>query len=91
MPDGPGNGPAAGRSAAATGTAGERVLAAVGDPRQAEQVAQDIDYYVGVGRISDTEMGRLKLDIARLPDPQRRLMLARLAGALSSGQLEGRL
>ena len=91
MLDEPGNEPAAGRSAASTTAAQERAHAAAGETRQADQVAQDIDYYVGVGRISDAEMGRLKLDIARLPDQERRRMLARLAGALSSGQLDGRL
>lgn len=91
MLDEPGNEPAAGRSASAARTAADSRSAAIGEPRPVEQVAQDIDYYVGVGRISDAEMGRLKLDIARLPDQERRRMLARLAGALSSGQLDGRL
>jgi hypothetical protein len=65
--------------------------AAAGDPGQTEEVAHALDYYVSVGRISDAEMGRLKSDIARLPDPERRRMLAKLVGALNSGQLEGRL
>ena len=91
MFEAPGNEPAAGRSASAARTAADSRSAAIGEPRPVEQVAQDIDYYVGVGRISDAEMGRLKLDIARLPDQERRRMLARLAGALSSGQLDGRL
>jgi hypothetical protein len=65
--------------------------AAAGDPVRTEEVAHAIDYYISIGRISDAEMGRLKSDIARLPDPERRRMLARLVGALNSGQLEGRL
>lgn len=65
-------------------------LAAAGDTQRMETVAHDIDYYISVGYISDGEMSRLQSDIARLPDPERRRMLAKLVGALNSGQLEGR-
>ena len=55
-----------------------------------EQVAQQINYYRSVGSISDVDMQKLQLDIARLDPSSRSQMLRELNRALNSGQLEGR-
>lgn len=56
-----------------------------------EQISQQLEYYVSVGRISDAEMQKLQIDIAKLDADGRTEMLRELTRALNSGRLEGRL
>ena len=56
-----------------------------------EQLSQQLEYYVSVGRISDAEMQKLQIDIARLDAKGRTEMLRELTRALNSGRLEGQL
>lgn len=83
---------------ALTTVAPEETVAAEPDPvREAELqhqlawVDQEIDRYVGVGKISDLEMQLLQGEIAKLDKEGQRRMLGRLVRALNSGELEGRL
>ncbi len=55
-----------------------------------EQVSQQLDYYTTVGSISDLDMQKLQMDIAKLDDASRKEMLRKLTRALNSGQLDGR-
>ena len=59
--------------------------------RRRMQVEEQLNYFTGVGRISDAEMQRLQSEIARLDPASRREMLMELNRALNSGRLEGRL
>ncbi len=65
------------------------------DPVEAEQqrvqVLQQIEYYSSAGRISDAEMQKLQMEIARLDPAARTEALRALTRAMNSGQLEGRL
>ncbi len=56
-----------------------------------EQVAQQLNYYVSVGSVSDADMQKLQGEIAKLDEAGRTEMLRNLTRALNSGQLEGRL
>ncbi len=56
-----------------------------------ELVSEQINYFTSVGRISDAEMQKLQLDIAKLDAAGRAEALAELSRALNSGRLEGRL
>ena len=56
-----------------------------------EQISQQLEYYTSVGRISDAEMQKLQMDIAKLDAQGRTEMLRELTRALNSGRLEGRL
>lgn len=56
-----------------------------------EQLSQQLEYYVSVGSISDAEMQRLQIDIAKLDAKGRTEMLRELTRALNSGRLEGQL
>lgn len=58
---------------------------------QRQQVAQQLDYHTSVGRISDTDMQKLQMDIAKLDEAGRREMLGKLTQAMNSGGLKGRL
>ncbi len=58
---------------------------------QRDAVSQSIDYYVSVGRITEQEMSRLQLDIARLNPDDRRAMMGAIVKAMNTGQLNGRL
>jgi hypothetical protein len=55
------------------------------------QVAQQLETYVSVGSISDVDMQRLQMDIARLDAAGRTEMLGELSRAFNSGILGGRL
>ncbi len=57
---------------------------------QLEQVAQKIEYFESVGSISDVDMQKLQIEIARLNEAGRKEMLRELTRALNSGRLEGR-
>ena len=57
---------------------------------QFERVGQQIEYFSSVGHITDTEMGNLQTEIARLDQAGRREMLRKLTQALNSGAIEGR-
>ncbi len=59
--------------------------------RQRAQVFDQIDYFSSVGRISDVEMQKLQMDIARLDPAARTEALRELTRAINSGRLEGRL
>jgi hypothetical protein len=56
-----------------------------------EQVSQQLEYYVSIGSISNAEMQRLQMDIAKLDAKGRTEMLRELTRALNSGRLEGQL
>jgi len=58
---------------------------------QREMVAQSLEYYAGVGQITDAEMASLQTQIARLRDEDRRQMLGQLARMLDTGAIDGRL
>jgi hypothetical protein len=60
-------------------------------PQSAAAVRQEIDSFIGRGRIGEAEMADLQLKIGMLPLEQRREMLNRLTKALNSGQIEGQL
>lgn len=66
-----------------------------GNPEEAasrrEAVAQQLEYYASIGSISDIEMEKLQMDIARLDPASRTEMLRELTRALNSGRLEGQL
>lgn len=59
--------------------------------RRREQVAEQLSYYTSVGSISNAEMQKLQVDIARLDPASRKEMLMELNRALNSGRLEGQL
>jgi hypothetical protein len=56
-----------------------------------ELVAQQLEHYASVGSISDADMQKLQIDIAKLDDAGRMEMLRELSRAFNSGRLEGRL
>ena len=58
---------------------------------QRELISQQVEYYASVGSISDTDMQRLQIEIAKLDESSRKEMLRKLTRALNSGRLEGRL
>jgi len=64
------------------------------DPVELEQrrdtVDQQLEYYASVGSISDTDMQKLQMDIAKLDEAGRKEMLSKLTHAMNSGRLEGR-
>lgn len=57
---------------------------------QSDLVAQQIEYYLSVGRISELEMHKLQVEISKLDDAHRTEALRQLTRALNSGNLEGR-
>lgn len=63
----------------------------VEDQKQKELVAQQLSYHKSVGHISDSDMQKLQVEIARLDEAGRREMLGELSRAINSGQLDGRL
>ena len=71
------------------------IVASSVDPAEMEQkrelVAQQLEYHLTVGSISDIEMQQLQLDIARLDPAGRMEMLSKLSRAFNSGSLAGRL
>lgn len=58
---------------------------------QRELVTQQLEYYSSVGSISDSEMQKLQMEIAKLDDTGRTEMLRELSRAINSGRLEGQL
>jgi len=56
-----------------------------------ELVFQQLNYFMGVGRVSDIEMQKLQADIAKLDATGRNEALRELSRAINSGRLEGRL
>ena len=56
-----------------------------------DRVAERLDYFVSVGRITEAEMQQLQLEIARLDPDGRQEMLRKLGKVLNSGDVEGRL
>ena len=58
---------------------------------QRELVAQQLENFLNVGSISDADMQKLQMDIAKLDDAGRTEMLRELSRAFNSGRLEGRL
>ena len=58
--------------------------------RRREEVDQQLEYYASVGSISDTDMQKLQMNIARLDDAGRKEMLSKLTHAMNSGRLDGR-
>jgi hypothetical protein len=61
------------------------------DQRRQDSVAQQIEAYRAVGKITDGEMQALQADIADLDEDSRREMMSKLIRALNSGELQGRL
>ena len=58
---------------------------------QRDYIAQQIEYFASVGRISPADMDVLLAEIAKLDPAGRQEMLSELTRALNSGRLEGRL
>lgn len=63
----------------------------LGYERQRDAVAQSVDYYVSVGRITEREMSQLQMDIAQLNPDDRRAMMGAIVRAMNNGKLDGRL
>lgn len=59
--------------------------------RRRKDVAQSVDYYVSVGRITAPEMSRLQQDIAQLNPADRRAMMSAIVRAMNNGRLDGQL
>ena len=55
-----------------------------------QAVMAQIDYFRSVGRISESEMAQLQMDMARLRPAERSLALQTLTRAMGSGEIEGR-
>lgn len=58
---------------------------------QREQVAQQLEYHISVGTISEVDMARLQMEIGTLDEAGRRKMLGELTRAMNSGRLKGQL
>ena len=58
---------------------------------QRDLVVEQLQYHTSVGSISEADMSRLQMEIAKLDDSGRKEMLQMLTQALNSGDLEGRL
>jgi hypothetical protein len=58
---------------------------------QKELVAQQLAHHASIGSISDADMQKLQMDIAKLDDAGRIEMLRELSRAFNSGNFEGRL
>ena len=56
-----------------------------------DRVAESIDYYTRVGSISEQEMSRLQIEIARLQEGDRQQLMMELVRAMNEGSLDGRL
>ena len=63
---------------------------AIANDHQFERVSDQIDYFSSIGKISDTEMGELQFEIAKLDEAGRRAALRKLAQALNSKSIDGR-
>jgi hypothetical protein len=61
------------------------------DPQHLAAVSSQLDYFIGVGSISPSEMAALQEDIARLDASARKQMLGRLVRAMNTGNLKGEL
>jgi len=58
---------------------------------QRNKVAEEIEYYISTGTISEVNMSKLQSEIARLDERGRKQMMSKLVGAINNGQLAGRL
>ncbi len=56
-----------------------------------DNVAESIDYYSRIGSISEQEMSRLQIEIARLREGDRQQLMMELVRAMNDGSLDGRL
>jgi len=81
--------PAAAQPAAAQAAASPPVP--VSSPEQVDFVNRRMDDYIRAGVISQSEMTRLQIDIARLDPVARRAAMQKLVRAMNSGALDGRL
>jgi hypothetical protein len=63
---------------------------AIANDHEFERVSDQIDYFSSIGKISDTEMGELQFDIAKLDEVGRRAALRKLTRALNSKSIDGR-
>lgn len=52
-------------------------------------VQQELDYFIGRGDITQSEMTKLQIKIAKLPPSERGEMLSRLTKSLSAGEIDG--
>ena len=60
------------------------------DAVQLEHVSEQIEYFMSVGRMSDSEMANLEREIARLDTEGRRAMLRKLTKAMNTGAIDAR-
>ena len=58
---------------------------------QLDAVAQELDYFESVGRISEMEMQNIQMDIAKLHKSDRGQMLKRLVRTMNTGDVKGHL
>lgn len=56
-----------------------------------DNVSDLIDYYRRVGSISEQDMSRLQIDIARLRESDREQLMMELVRAMNEGSIDGRL
>ena len=61
------------------------------DRAQRERVAEQIDHYRSVGRISENEMAALQHDIAQLDPASRTEMLGALTRAMNAREIQGQM
>lgn len=61
------------------------------DPQRLAVVSSQLDYFIGIGSISPSEMAVLQGGIAQLDEAGRRQMLGRLVRAINTGSLKGEL
>jgi hypothetical protein len=71
--------------------AGAAPAAPLPNPQHLAAVSSQLDYFIGVGSISPSEMAALQSSIARLDDAGRRTMLGKLVRAINTGALKGEL
>lgn len=53
-----------------------------------EYVRDELDYYIGLGQISKSEMAKLQREIAQIDPANRQLMMKKMMAAFSSGKLK---
>jgi hypothetical protein len=61
------------------------------DSMPREPVEEQLDYYRGIGEISDAQMESLLAEIARLDGADRNQMTSKLMRALNAGEIDGTL
>ena len=56
--------------------------------RQARELSQELEYLISTGTINSSDMAKLQMKMARLPDADRRKTLSRLTKAMNTGEID---